>query len=185
MKKNLFNYILIGLVTSCFFACGDKPKATIVEQEEKPLTANQEAEMLYKNRIDNNMARSIGDSITVFTIANEYLTDLKEQRIEAALDKLYENSLGEIIPLTRERRDEMRQLLTSFPCLGFKIGELKLLSNGDNELDYAIRFQEIDGDKDNPANYIRLMLNPVRHQGQWYLTIEPKANNPFFIEGQE
>lgn len=161
-------------------SCGSKEKAEV--QELKPIVKETVEDKIYKDRIDEGMSRTDRDEQMVIALAKEYIAELQNNNIDAALGKLYEYSLGEIIPLTGERRNELKATLSNFPVLGYKIDSFKMLSNTDNELKYSIRFRESADGTDNPSNYISFLLNPVRYNGEWYLTVPAQTEQTFGLE---
>ena len=178
--NRLFSLVFFSVTCALFVSCGSKEKNEVTEL--KPIVKETIEDKIYKNRIDEDMSRTDRDEQQVYAIAKEYLEELKNNNIDGALGMLYEYSLGELIPLTAENKKELKATLSNIPVLGYKIDNFKMLSNVDNELKYSIRFREsADGD-DNPSNYISFQLNPIRYNGEWFLTVPENTEVQFTTE---
>lgn len=116
------------------------------------------------------MTVSAYDTTAVLTLANEYLTYVKEGDFDAALDMLYVLDEDDLpIPINSEHRQMQRIALTLYPIFDYKIDKLTFWRQTDSRLDYSIIVTQPEDGRE-PA-HVRCALRPVRYSNQWYLTI--------------
>ncbi len=129
-------------------------------------------------RMSGEMKRSAADTAEVLNLTRKYLDALKSKDIDAALSQLYEFRDGSIYPLSDKRAAEIRQNVTDFPVLSYKIDKLLMYSDSDTEVRYTIEFFEKPVGSTQP-NTLNCCVNPVRVSNKWYLTVpaQTRENN--------
>lgn len=158
--KLLLFIVFIGIVvTSC---------------KEKRFVPQQKVEEYVDPRMDGTMQRTAQDTAFVLRKVMDYLTKLKNDSIEEALDMLYEADGDTVIELTPKRRAEIKKTITTFPVLDYKIDQLLMYSETDTEVRYTIQFFEKE--EGNPMqNTIQCVINPRRVGYYWYLTVSDRS----------
>ena len=179
MTKNTILTIFTASVLFCACSSNKQNEAAV---DDSPKTQQEMAKAKHDARIDESMEKSKGDTLMVYEKAKEVLDQLKAGNVEGALDQIYEYSLQEIIPLTPERRKALKSTFSAFPVLRYSIDSLELLSNEDNELHYTIYFSDDYVDSANKFPGLKLVMCPVRYNGQWYMTIPKEVEDPFYSE---
>lgn len=151
MKKfKLFSLLIIGLTALCI-CCG------------RSKTEN----------VDNEMGENLSAADTTLAIkkANEVMDLLKHNDIAKALDKIYViDSVGNPEKLSQESIEELTQRFEMFPVKKYKLQRFYFKAWNNNLIDYMTEFYE----SDNPGapNKIAVVFNPVRKDGEWYLTLK-------------
>lgn len=147
---------------SFIFSCNNEKK---VSPTEKKIT---------DSRFDEHMQRSRIDTLALLHNVNEYLRKLKENKIDSALDMLYEASGDTVLPASDKCKAEVRQTIKNFPVLDYNIERVSLFSETDTEVRYSIKYFEKEDNNAQP-NTIQCVINPRRVGYYWYLTIPPSA----------
>lgn len=110
------------------------------------------------------------DTVTVLSLAKEYLNYVMERNYDAAVGMLYvldENNLP--VTLSAEQRQKQLMAMKLYPVYGYEIDKLIFWRQTDSRLDYYIQInQPTDGSE--PAR-VRCALRPVRYADVWYLTL--------------
>lgn len=166
--KTLFAVV----VAVVLFSCGNKNKeAAELPEEIDP-------------REDQTMARSNTDTMAILYLVNDYLTKLQENKIDSALDMLYEADGDTVVPLSAQGRAEIIETLKTFPVLKYHINNLNMFSEQDTEVRYTIEYFEKT--KDNPMqNTLQCVINPRRVGYYWYLTVPKATREPNLEEDRK
>ena len=146
------------------FACSKGKKIVAVESEEESLDP----------RTNKYMQRSKVDTLALMHNTEEYLELLKDGKIDEALNKLYEASGDTVLPISDNKKEEIRNLITVFPVLDYKIDSILMFSETDTEVRYTIEFFEKAEDDPRP-NTLQCVINPRRVGYYWYLTVSDKT----------
>ena len=164
MKK--FIFYIIGLIAISIISCkdGQKDGADAIHVK-KDL------------RHDYGMKRTHADTLAVMEKADQFLQSLKEKKLDAALDLLYEIENNEAKPLSSERRNLLRQTIGAFPVENYTIDELILFSDSDSEVRYTTKMFPDSIESQMPGT-MKGSLHPYRIDNNWYLTIQPEKNEP-------
>lgn len=123
-------------------------------------------------RTSNTMQRTKTDTMAVLYNVDKYLTYLKEEKVDSAMEMLYEASGDTVLPISEKRKAEVLQNIKNFPVLSYKIDELRMFTEQDTEVRYTITFFEKD-DNDPRQNTLQCVINPRRVGYYWFLTIAP------------
>lgn len=168
LVKTLFAVVAAVLL----FSCGNKNQA--------PVEAPEEVDF----REDQTMTRSGIDTMAILHLVNDYLTKLKENKIDSALDMLYEADGDTVVPLSAKGKSEIQETLKSFPVLKYQIKSLNMFSEQDTEVRYIIEYFEKT--KDNPMqNTLQCVINPRRVGYYWYLTVPKTTREPNYEEDKK
>ena len=145
LVKTLFAVVAAVLL----FSCGNKNQAPVEAPEEVDL------------REDQTMTRSGIDTMAILHLVYDYLTKLQENKIDSALDMLYEADGDTVVPLSAKGKSEILETLKSFPVLKYQIKSLNMFSEQDTEVRYIIEYFEKK--EDNPMqNTLQCVINPRR-----------------------
>ena len=110
------------------------------------------------------------DSTAIMELANDYLARVNNNDFESAAQLLYTVHNDSVFPLTDEQRQGYLGAMKALPVSGFALKELKLYSDRDNELRYAMQIGE-NGNLETEEGTTNFLLNPVEVDGKWYLTL--------------
>lgn len=175
MRKFLYLCILSGLILS-LSSCKDKK----TEKE----TSVMEEIIKRNSRYDVKMTRTADDSTTIVKMATQYLDLLQQNKIDEALDMLYEiNESSEMQSLSDTFRAVLKNNLKKFPVLSYSIDDFHLYTDNDVDVRYTYEFMtKPEGAPENLPTTMRGVLSPVRINGNWYLTVseflkDPEMNN--------
>ncbi len=128
-------------------------------------------------RTDFSMQRTSTDTTMVMDMANKFLQALKDKNVDAALDQLCDVKNNEVVELTQDRRNQLKNMLGTIPVEDYVIDELILYSDSDTEVRYTIEMYKNQTGNSMP-NTMKGSLHPYRVNGQWYLTIQHDKNEP-------
>jgi hypothetical protein len=142
-------------------------------------------EIIKRNsRYDVKMTRTADDSTTIVKMATQYLDLLQQNKIDEALDMLYEiNESSEMQSLSDTFRAVLKNNLKKFPVLSYSIDDFHLYTDNDVDVRYTYEFMtKPEGAPENLPTTMRGVLSPVRINGNWYLTVseflkDPEMNN--------
>ena len=138
-------------------------------------------EVIKRNsRYDVNMTRTSDDSTTIVKMATQDLDLLKQNKVDEALDLLFEvNESSEMQSLSDSYKTVLKNNLKKFPVLSYSIDDYHLYSDNDVDVRYTYEFMvKPDGAPENLPTTMKGALNPVRINGQWYLTISEFLKDP-------
>lgn len=155
MKKII--YIAVTAITVMFVgSCKQKPKSVIEQQKE------------FHSTLTNQ------DTVQMLKLADDCMELLKNKDIDGALAMLneYDDSLGQVSPLSENTLRRYHRLFTMFPVQSYIRAEYTFMLEGVNNVKYNIIFAEEDHPDVNGVPQTSFMFNPVRIDGQWYLTVK-------------
>lgn len=161
--KSYNKYIFFAFSLIFLFACSKGGKK-----------ATKESGVNLDPRASEYMQRSKVDTLALMHNTEEYLDLLKSGEIDQALDKLYEASGDTVLPISQEKKEKIRNMMTVFPVLNYKIDTLLLFSETDTEVRYTIEFFEKAEDDPRP-NTLQCVINPRRVGYYWYLTVSDRT----------
>lgn len=154
MKKIL--YFAVAVAVLCVASCKQKPKTTEEAREE------------FRASLTEN------DTLEMQKLGEDCMELLKKKDIEAAMVMLYEydDSTQSVQPLSDATRKRYEHLFKIFPVLDYKLAEYTFMLEGLNNLKYEIIFAEEEHPEENGVPKTSFMFNPVKIDGQWYLTVK-------------
>ena len=175
MRKILYLCILSGFVL-VFSSCGSKDKEKDKSVIDEVIQTN--------SRYDTKMVRTADDSTTIVKLAVQYLDLLKQNKIDKALDMLYElNESSEMEHLSDSYKTILKNNLKKFPVLSYSLDDYHIYSDTDTDIRYTYEFMtKPEGAPENLPTTMKGVLSPVRINGNWYLTVsefltDPEMNN--------
>lgn len=99
---------------------------------------------------------------------------LEEEDLDRALDLLFEiTSGGKVVKLDDQQKSEFVKRFKMFPVLSYKLESFSFDGDFDNSVTYSTVFFEKD-ENDKIPNTIAVVFNPVKIDGEWYLTLKNK-----------
>lgn len=155
MKKHFYFVGVLLFCSTFFLSCKDN-------QKKKQLDIVED----FKNSLTSE------DTVQVFSLCNKCMETLKAGEIDQALSMLQilENDTV-LVPLSAEKQSELKKNFKFFPVLDYKVESFAFNTNGLNDVRYSITFFEKEANDPTP-NTIGFMFNPVKLNGQWYLTVK-------------
>lgn len=113
------------------------------------------------------------DTVAVLKLSTDVMELLKNDKIDEALDSLYMIKDSQLYKLDSNKKQSLRNRFKMFPVLDYKYENLSFTSQGINDIKYTIRFH-IDSITNNSKSMV-LMFNPVKVEGNWYITVKEKG----------
>lgn len=137
-----------------------------------------------KNRSDNiatteessnDFVRSLtsADTTSILNISKSCMELLKSEKLDEAFQALRILDNGNLRPLTEKNKQALRNRLRFFPVLDYQLEHYQLINDSSNIVKYRVTFM-IDKDNNNNNRATAFMLNPIKVNGKWFLTINNK-----------
>lgn len=117
-----------------------------------------------------HMEMSQQDSAEVFSLVNEYLDKLRQDKIDEAVGMIYFLSpKREIVNLPDPDLRRTKAMLTRFKGVRYDLDRIVYDRETDNLAKYTVTLFEKETGDPRP-NTISFVLKPIRRDGKWYLT---------------
>lgn len=151
--KNIFSLFLL-VITLTLVACGDNKK----------------------NAVDNLYIRPASvvftqaDTASINKLVETFVEQINNGDLSQASSMLYYLDKGEIDLLPLEKRQEFEKFLANMPHYGCEVVSFRLNSKKDNKIELAVKITP-NADVSSKSGFLKLVLNPVMKDGQWYLTL--------------
>lgn len=118
---------------------------------------------------------SAEDSSAVRSLAKEYLAYFDAKDYDSAASMLHKVQNDSVVELTGAEREQFLKTMRKLPNYGTKLKGFNLYTETSNRLLYLLQVTS-GGSLEDEAGIMRFYLNPVRRNGQWYLTLfDPEA----------
>jgi hypothetical protein len=155
MRKLLY-FTLVSAFILIAASCGNKPKSRIDET------------------IDFRSSLTEADTVQMLKLCDDCMELLKNKDIDGALAMLneYVDSTNTVQPLTDITRAKYNRIFNMFPVLEYKLSGYSFVLEGLNDVKYTIKFAEEEHPEKNGEPKTSFMFNPVKIDGQWYLTVK-------------
>ena len=155
MKKILYFGICLLTLTAAV-SCTDKPKTKADQAQE------------FRNSLTET------DTLRMLVISDSCMTLLQNSDLDGAMAMLYEydDSTGQVSPLSDETRQRYQRLFTMFPVKSYQRVKYTFMLEGLNDVKYDVIFAEEEHPEVNGVPKTSFMFNPVRVDGTWYLTVK-------------
>lgn len=152
MKK--YSFFILMAVAFIFSGCKEKSRVQQVQEFRSELTKEDTTQML--------------------KLSDQCMELLKAQKTNEALSMLYEydEENKELTPLNDKTRKRLETRLKFFPVLDYERVYYSFLLEGVNDVKYRIKFAEEENPEQNGEAKTAFMLNPVKVDGSWYLTVK-------------
>ena len=110
------------------------------------------------------------DQDAVLALADEFMDKLKAGQVEDALDMIYVLYNDVLYKKSEAYTSDLVKRFKMFPVVEYERLYSSFSTEGNNDISYAYSFKK--GSDGNPSQTMKLMLNPVLADGQWYLTFK-------------
>ena len=117
------------------------------------------------------------DTSDVLMMTGEFLGYLKTERYDSAVAMLHAFDGDTLTALSSERATTQKAIFKRFHGIRYQLTSLQFNSDFNNRVDYVITLFDNAPDEHH-ANTVRAALNPVRIDGQWYLTAVDSKSEP-------
>lgn len=110
------------------------------------------------------------DTTEVMNLVNQFMTLYQNQDLQSAAQMLYTVENGQPQPYTD---DSSKEFINHFPftkIFDYKVNGFTIRSEKDNEVTVKIQFDP-SGDIASNKGVINFVLNPVKLNNHWYLTL--------------
>ena len=109
----------------------------------------------------------------MLALCDQCMETLKAGQVDKALSMLhlYDDSTRTVLPLSEQKERELRRTFKLFPVVKYTRAYYTFTTEGLNDVKYNIEFFEKEAGDPTP-NSIGFMFNPVKVEGQWYLTVK-------------
>ncbi len=129
-------------------------------------TVNEQIQEMVKA----NFIVTAEDSAAVLTQVEIFLNNLKSEQYDAAVDMLYYLQGDSILKLSAERASVQKSLLKRLHGKEYELEEYRFKEETDNLVIYGVYF-DVDSTRTRKQPDMTFSLNPVRRDGQWFLTL--------------
>ena len=155
MKKLL--YFTLGFI--CLLvaeSCRQKPQSSVDETTE------------FRGSLTSE------DTVQMLKLCDDCMVLLKNKNIDGALAMLneYDDSTNSVQPLTDPTKAKYTRVFNMFPVLEYELAGYTFVQEGLNDVKYTITFAEEEHPEKNGEPKTSFMFNPVKIDGQWYLTVK-------------
>lgn len=114
------------------------------------------------------------DTIIVDQLATEFIEHLKNNEYEDAISMLYYlHPDSSIVPMPRNLAIRQEQIFRTFPVLDYHFESIRFRTETDCQVKFNITFSRSAEGQDHTTS---LYLQPVRRDGQWYLTVRDSSS---------
>lgn len=166
MKRFLYLSLITALVFSIAACTGKKTEAGGVE------------DMMEANpHYSSSMTRTAEDTAAIMQLATQYLDLVKENKLDEAVNLLYEADSTSLQAIDADRKALVLQNLKRFPVLSYDIEDFRLYTDMSTELRYVYEFMP-KPEGANIPNTMKGLLGFFRLDNKWYLTIPQEVIDP-------
>lgn len=125
----------------------------------------KEAEEMFQSELSSS------DTTAVLDMGNAFMENLKNGKVEEAIDLLYtreaSDSITNLRKLDENERESLRRRFQRFPVVNYKLVSCDFSIPSLNDLKYNYTFTP----GANGAN-LNIMFNPTKRDGKWYLMLK-------------
>lgn len=154
MKLRYFIYLT--LLNLLFTACNSNSN----KSEESKVPILRPAEMITTHQ----------DSVEVMEMVNQFMTIFKSGDLQSASTMLYTVKNDSVHPYTKEKQQEFINALSTFKVYDYELNALSFDSEKNNKVGVKIQIVP-DGDIKADKGVMSFVLNPVKINNQWHLTL--------------
>ena len=160
MKK--FSIVFIAFISLLLVGCKSEKK----KAEENPYLIKPE--MLVTGK----------DTLEVRRMTKQYLSMLQQKDLDGAISMLRYYEHDSITSLPPQLEAKERMVLGMFLGMpSYDIDHIIFFRDNDSEVKYTVTMFERTDENDKRPNKASFLLRPVRHLGQWYLTLADKQTD--------
>ena len=110
------------------------------------------------------------DKDALMSLADGFMDKLQAGQVDEALDMIYVLYNDVLYRKSDSYTAELISRFKAFPVYSYELDYCAFSTEGNNDLSYKYSFAPVR--KGEPAQTMKLMLNPVFVDGQWYLTFK-------------
>ena len=126
--------------------------------------------------LEPTMTLDSQDTIIVDQLSTEFVEHLKNKEYSEAISMLYYlDPDSAIVPLPRNLAIRQEQIFRVFPVLDYRCESIRFRTESDCQVKFVITFFQKTDPSDKRDNTTSLYLQPIRREGQWYLTIRDSS----------
>jgi len=156
MKKIFILLVAFAVLVSC--KSGHRYSGSNGEKTQK----DAEAEFV------SSLSKS--DEEALLTLADDFMTKMQSGQVDEALDMIHVLYNDVVYKKSVEYTQQLKQRFSAFPVKSFERVYYSFSTEGNNDISYSYTFAPATDTR--PAQTMKLMLNPVYVDGQWYLTFK-------------
>lgn len=155
MRKIVY-FTLIATCLLTIASCNQKSKSQFEQKEEFRESLNKQ------------------DTVQMLKLADDCMELLMHKNINGALDMLneYDDSTNSVTTLSEQTRANYLRIFNMFPVLKYQRVSYSFMLEGLNDVKYDVIFAEEEHPEINGVPKTSFMFNPVKIDGQWYLTVK-------------
>ena len=113
------------------------------------------------------------DTLIVDQLSTEFIEHLKNNEYEDAIAMLYYlDPDSSIVPMPRNLAIRQEQIFRTFPVLDYHFESIRFRRETDCQVKFNITFSRNPEGQDYTTS---LYLQPIRRDGQWYLTVRDSS----------
>lgn len=159
MKRNSYISMLFFAAVIGFSACQNQPS-----KEQGKMKTLEDAETEFLQTLDKT------DTSTVITQSKLFMEKLQAGNVEEAIDMLYILNNGLLLDtLTAEQKESYAKRFRTYPIRSYQLDYYSFSTQGNNDVKFSYDFT-------GKGARMNLMLNPVKIDTTWYLTMKGKFN---------
>ena len=113
---------------------------------------------------------SKSDEEAVLALADDFMGKMQAGQVDEALDMIHVLHNNVVYKKSAEYTEHLKQRFTQFPVRSFKREYHSFSTEGNNDISYTYVF--VPATETDAAETMKLMLNPVYVNGNWYLTFK-------------
>ncbi len=113
---------------------------------------------------------SKGDTSSINKLVDDFIANVNKRNISDASAALYLLKDGQAVELPLDKRQQFESIISRIPLNGCELSSFELQGEKDNKVAVAIKITP-DANVETGKGTIKLVLNPVRVNGKWYLTL--------------
>lgn len=160
--KNILHCAAIILLFVTLASCREQLK----DSEKKMITLS-EAEKKFMDQLCK------ADTDTVLKISTCFMEALKCKQLNEAVKMLFTVNGLQLDTLSNQERQHFLRKFEVLPINSYKMDYYSFSTQGNNDVKFSYVFSE-PGEKQKSV--LSIMLNPVKIDGAWYLTLKGKNN---------
>ena len=140
--------------------------------------SDKKAPEVNPNLVQPEMMVTGKDTTEVRRLTKQYLHCLQEKDLDGAIAMLRYYDHDSIGSLPQHLEAKERMVLGMFLGMpSYDIDHIIFFRDNDSEVKYTVTMFERTDENDRRPNKASFLLRPVRHLGQWYLTLADKQTD--------
>lgn len=152
-----FNCLFSGLLLFAALSCTCSPKVLTYSDAERAFISSLTAD----------------DSLVVAVMGDMFMSGLKAGDLDSTLAVLKVVEHNVLYAISDQTVSELKVRFESMPVVDYELTRLTFSTEGVNDMVYRYSFS--GSLADSPA--IKFVLNPVKVEGRWYLTLKDAYQN--------